>query len=86
MIYFTAHTFKCVCHCRRAMFRVLGMYNFASRAKSRNIFDGKELATMCQNRRSDMMTSILSISDFQIFFWLKFILRYYIFIGRPEKF
>ena len=29
MIYFTAHTFKCVCHCRRAMFRVLGMYNFA---------------------------------------------------------
>ena len=30
MIYFTAHTFKCVCHCRRAMFRVLGMYNFAN--------------------------------------------------------
>ena len=30
MIYFTAHTFKCVCHCRRAMFRVLGMYNFDS--------------------------------------------------------
>ena len=29
MIYFTAHTFKCVCHCRRVMFRVLGMYNFA---------------------------------------------------------
>ena len=28
MIYFTAHTFKCVCHCRRAMIRVLGMYNF----------------------------------------------------------
>ena len=28
MICFTAHTFKCVCHCRRAMFRVLGMYNF----------------------------------------------------------
>ena len=33
MIYFTAHTFKCVCHCRRAMFRVLGMYNFASDPK-----------------------------------------------------
>ena len=31
MIYFTAHTFKCVCHCRRAMFRVLGMYNFGVR-------------------------------------------------------
>ena len=29
MIYFTAHTFKCVCHCRKAMFRVLGMDNFA---------------------------------------------------------
>jgi hypothetical protein len=29
MIYFTAHTLKCVCHCRRVMFRVLGMYNFA---------------------------------------------------------
>ena len=28
MIYFTAHTFKCVCHCIRTMFRVLGMYNF----------------------------------------------------------
>ena len=33
MIYFTAHTFKCVCHCRRAMFRVLGMYNFGVAAK-----------------------------------------------------
>ena len=33
MIYFTAHTFKCVCHCRRAMFRVLGMYNFDSLLK-----------------------------------------------------
>ena len=30
MIYFTAHTFKCVCHCRRGMFRVLGMYNFGT--------------------------------------------------------
>ena len=33
MIYFTAHTFKCVCHCRRAMFRVLGMYNFGLAVK-----------------------------------------------------
>ena len=30
MIYFTAHTLNCVCHCIRAMFRVLGMYNFAT--------------------------------------------------------
>ena len=28
MIYFTAHTFNCVCHYIRAMFRVLGIYNF----------------------------------------------------------
>ena len=33
MIYFTAHTFKCVCHCRRVMFRVLGMYNFETLLK-----------------------------------------------------
>ena len=39
------------------------------------------LLTMSQNRRSHMMTSLLSIFDFQIFFWLKFILGYYIFIG-----
>ena len=37
MIYFTAHTFKCVCHCRRAMFRVLGMYNFGRLAKPLNL-------------------------------------------------
>ena len=30
MIYFTAHTFQCVCRCIRTMFRVLGVYNFAS--------------------------------------------------------
>ena len=30
MIYFTAHTFNCVCHSIRTMFRVLGMYNFES--------------------------------------------------------
>ena len=28
MIYFTAHTFDCVCHSIRTMFRVLGIYNF----------------------------------------------------------
>ena len=28
MIYFTAHTFNCVCHSIRVMLRVLGMYNF----------------------------------------------------------
>ena len=35
MIYFTAHTFNCVCHCIRAMFRVLGMYSFAVRQNTR---------------------------------------------------
>ena len=51
MIYFTAHTFKCVCHCRRAMFRVLGMYNFGFEINCRvhgqlkrfEIFTGKIL-------------------------------------------
>ena len=33
MIYFTAHTFKCVCHCIRSMFGVLGVYNFALASK-----------------------------------------------------
>ena len=28
MIYFTAHTFNCVCHSIRSMFRLLGVYNF----------------------------------------------------------
>ena len=41
MIYFTAHTLKCVCHCRRAMFRVLGMYNFASKPTVWLKFDPK---------------------------------------------
>ena len=27
---FSAHTFKCVCHIIRSMFRVLGIYNFAA--------------------------------------------------------
>ena len=31
MIYFTAHTFNCVCHSIRTMFRVLGVYNFGWR-------------------------------------------------------
>ena len=33
MIYFTAQTFKCVRNCRRAMFIVLGMYNFVDQIK-----------------------------------------------------
>ena len=40
MIYFTAHTFKCVCHCRRVMFRVLGMYNFALPLKNSDVLNG----------------------------------------------
>ena len=30
---FYAHTFNCVCHSIRSMFRVLGIYNFASDMK-----------------------------------------------------
>ena len=39
MIYFTAHTINCVCHSIRAMFRVLGIYNFGLRM---NFFLWKE--------------------------------------------
>ena len=48
MIYFTAHTFKCVCHSRKAMFRVLGMYNFDYCFKIENPKFTKFLA-FCQN-------------------------------------
>ena len=43
MIYFTAQTFKCVCHCRKAMFRVLGMYNFAAGVKKSKTMLGTSL-------------------------------------------
>ena len=36
MIYFTALIFKCVCHCIRTMFRVLGVYNFGWMKNNRN--------------------------------------------------
>ena len=45
MIYFTAHTFKCVCHCRRAMFRVLGMYNFDGYIKTKNFPPKRKLGS-----------------------------------------
>ena len=48
MIYFTAHTFKCVCHCRRAMFRVLGMYNFDTLAKLQKF----SLPTLLKNNKT----------------------------------
>ena len=32
--HFTAHTFNCVCHCIKSMFRVLGVYNFGYQLKS----------------------------------------------------
>ena len=44
MIYFTAHTFKCVCHCIRTMFRVLGVYNFGPRAS----FSGGDIPNKTQ--------------------------------------
>ena len=50
MIYFTAHTFKCVCHCRRAMFRVLGMYNFALGIDSPEVFVMQSLCNCCIKR------------------------------------
>ena len=49
MIYFTAHTFKCVCQCIRTMFRVLGVYNFADNMKK-----GLELTPDEQNERVNL--------------------------------
>ena len=56
MIYFTAHTFKCVCLCRRAMFRVLGMYNFGHGVKSTqfmSISTSKKVLSKIQQTKSD---------------------------------
>ena len=36
-LYFTAHTFNCVCHRIKSIFRVLGVYNFANSANIYNI-------------------------------------------------
>ena len=38
VIYFTAHTLKCVCHSIRSMFGLLGLYNFGKRMKFLIIF------------------------------------------------
>ena len=54
MIYFTAHTFKCVCHCRRAMFRVLGMYNFGLGQKSLKNFRWFLVETMTPKRHFEI--------------------------------
>ena len=59
MIYFTAHTFKCVCHCRRAMFRVLGMYNFAPCIEL-TLGNRKELISKSPKARNASMFSPLS--------------------------
>ena len=34
IIYFTAHTIKCVCHRIRSIFGVLGLYNFGQNLKN----------------------------------------------------
>ena len=39
MIYFTAHTFNCVCHSIGTMFRVLGVYNFGDYLKYWTLVD-----------------------------------------------
>ena len=55
MNYFTAHTFKCVCHCIRTMFRVLGVYNFDLRAKKfadNRIAEGTIFAALLLSKQS----------------------------------
>ena len=82
MIYFTAHTFKCVCHCRRAMFRVLGMYNFDNSETIVNFCF--RVYFLCQNRLKTHMklwvapieiayrvTYIHNSKDFEQNVWLR---------------
>ena len=80
MIYFTAHTFNCVCHCIRAMFRVLGMYNFVSgyRLNGRIIFLIEDLAGLYkQNTFIIFLCYIETMTEHDILgmlfeiFWLK---------------
>ena len=56
MIYFTAHTFKCVCHCMRVMFRVLGMYNFAYLTNSLSF-----LSDFCWNKNKPKQPLLYSL-------------------------
>ena len=48
MIYFTAHTFQCVCHCIRTMFRVLGVYNFGL-----ELDQDQEMCLFCHSKLLD---------------------------------
>ena len=78
MIYFTAHTFKCVCHCRRAMFRVLGMYNFDISFKRSRKFEKKIMVSLIlpKTQRKDsllsrkMLNQKISIIMCRYFFYL----------------
>ena len=73
MIYFTAHTLNCVCHCIRAMFRVLGMYNFAFSLKFFSIS-----RTICSHSTSLVANANLRSYGVQMYyfannfvFWVK---------------
>ena len=70
MIYFTAHTFKCVCHCRRAMFRVLGMYNFAFSLEFQKFFLISALEpfflTLGQNNFGNKIPLLVMLSNVEI--------------------
>ena len=48
MIYFTAHTIKCVCHSIGTMFGVLGIYNFGPRILIKEIWYGVVWRTKIQ--------------------------------------
>ena len=61
MIYFTAHTFKCVCHCRRAMFRVLGMYNFGFTSKLVSKMNSKKMASAWRNFKNIFSRPLFTI-------------------------
>ena len=67
MIYFTAHTFKCVCHCRRAMFRVLGMYNFGVTEKKFRLKAIKlKIIELCNSKHLALVNKVGDKTQFTI--------------------
>ena len=66
MIYFTAHTFKCVCHCIRTMFRVLGVYNFGMYLEHDKI-DRNELQIRTNSQKGTGLKIAENLNNFENF-------------------
>ena len=62
MIYFTAHTFNCVCHCIRVMFRLLGMYNFGEIIKCLEEVNKKIITEEVKNTFIELVEKLRKIN------------------------